>query len=71
VNLFPIHSNQVDKSIGGSVKTIGTSMILVPGIYILVSAVAIIKFGNQLEDSVLNNIGRLYPYDAFIYHDDT
>ena len=62
MNLFPIHSNQIDKSIKGSVKTIGLSMVVVPGIYILVSVVAILKFGNQLEESVLDNIGMLYPY---------
>ena len=38
--------NQKDKSIKGSIKTIGTSMILVPAIYILVSVCAITRFGN-------------------------
>jgi amino acid permease len=67
VNLFPIHSNQIDKSVRGSVKTIGTSMILVPAIYILVSSVSIIRFGSQLKESVLTNIGRKYPYKSFIF----
>ena len=69
VNLFPIHSNQKDKSIKGSVKTIGISMIIIPCIYIIVSLVSILRFGNMLESSVFINIGRAYPYDYFkLYH---
>ena len=56
-NLFPIHSNQKDKSIKQSVKIITTTMILVDCVYIIVSVSTIFMYGSNIEDNVLQNIG--------------
>ena len=61
VNLFPIHSNQVDKSIGGSTKIYTVTMFLVQAIYMLLSVCVIFNYGSLLSDDVLANIGRKYP----------
>jgi len=67
VNLFPIHSNQKDKSFKGSVKIITITMFLVQGIYVLVSVSTIFMYGSNLADNVLQNIGQSYPATAKVF----
>ena len=64
-NLFPIHSNQVDKSIKSSAKIYAISLTIVPAVYIIVSVVSIFRYGQMTNASILDNIGELYPYYDF------
>ena len=57
-NLFPIHSNQVDKSIKASAKIYAISLTIVPVVYIIVSVVSIFRFGQMTNASILDNIGN-------------
>lgn len=42
--------------------------MIVPAIYILVSTVSIVRFGDMLKDCLLTNIGQVYPYYNFHYN---
>lgn len=45
VNLFPIHSNQEDKSLKGSMRSISISMLLVQSIYTIISLCGLFLYG--------------------------
>lgn len=60
VNLFPIHSHQIDKSVGATVKYISCSMLLVQSLYFTLAIACILMFGSSIEESVLKNIGEPY-----------
>lgn len=60
VNLFPIHSHQIDKSVGATVKYISCSMVLVQSLYFALAICCIFMFGSTLNSSVLENIGEPY-----------
>jgi amino acid permease len=57
VNLFPIHSHQIDKSVEATVKYISFSMLLVQSLYFSLAIACIFMFGSSVQESVLVNIG--------------
>lgn len=60
VNLFPIHSNQKDKSITATVKIISTSLSLVLAIYLCLAVIGLLMYGSNISQSILDNIGKKY-----------
>ena len=61
VNLFPIHSNQIDKTIKGTVKIISITMLLCQIVYFALSISVIFNYGSLLADVCLDNIADTYP----------
>ena len=56
-NLFPIYEGQKDKTVKGSLQSIGLAMGVISSIYISLAVATINMYGSSIQQSLLKNLG--------------